>query len=163
MDRNSGKGSLRRRATSERWQGEQGLTFGGSFRLLVEKLGKRVATGEVKEEFVKAGLRLLLEKLCRGYAQLVCVGEGAQFASALASFACAPEGSGLGYFRGHGICGAGRGLLGRAGSADGPRLDCSHGGTSTWRRSRAGTDRGRQTVQLPGRLGGRAVARRLRA
>ena len=79
-----------------KWQGEQGLTFSGSFRLLVEKLGKRVATREVKEEFVKAGLRLLLEKLCRGYAQLVCVDEGAGFASASTTSACAPEGSGLG-------------------------------------------------------------------
>ena len=96
MDRNSGKGSLRRRATSGRWQGEQGLTFSGSFRLLVGKLGKSVATREVKEDFVKAGLRLLLEKLCRGYAQLVCVDEVAGFASASTTSACAPEGSGLG-------------------------------------------------------------------
>ena len=62
----------------------------------MEKLGKHMATGRVEEEFEKAGLRLLLEKLCRGYAQLVCVDEGAQFASALATSACAPEGSGLG-------------------------------------------------------------------
>ena len=39
------------------------LAFGRVVRLLVEKLGKRVAAGEVKEEFK--------EKLCRGYAQLV--------------------------------------------------------------------------------------------
>ena len=96
MDRSLGKDSLRRRATSERWQGEQGLPFSGSFRLLVEKLGKRVATGEVKEEFVETRLRLLLEKLCRGYAQLVCVDEGAGSASASTTSACAPEGSGLG-------------------------------------------------------------------
>ena len=50
----------------------------------MEKLGKRVAAREVKEEFKGEGLRLLQEKLRRGYAQLVSgkwSTEGVGFAS----------------------------------------------------------------------------------